>query len=212
MTAKLLRLGPIDVVQVTRYDRLRGPGRAVRRLHQEDFCQALGFAPNAKYEEEGGPTLAACHALLRQVSSLPAIDSRAFLSWQVANLLLRNADAHAKNLALVYHQDSGCRLAPFYDVVCTGVYQKLARRLPMRIGGATHSEGIAHRQWLDHARSLGVPGRFLLLLVSDVADRIEAALPRARTTFRERYGDSPILGRILHESRKQIRHTRRLLE
>ena len=34
---------------VERYDRLRQPDGSLQRLHQEDFCQALGDAPEYKY-------------------------------------------------------------------------------------------------------------------------------------------------------------------
>jgi len=54
---------------VERYDRV-GAGKDVRRLHQEDFCQALGRPPAAKYEFNGtgirGPSIADMFALVRQ--------------------------------------------------------------------------------------------------------------------------------------------------
>jgi serine/threonine-protein kinase HipA len=39
---------------IERYDRF-GTGKNPRRLHQEDFCQALGFGYDQKYQSEGGP-------------------------------------------------------------------------------------------------------------------------------------------------------------
>ena len=41
---------------VQRYD--RQPGVPGQRLHQEDFCQALGIVSEHKYQNEGGPGLA----------------------------------------------------------------------------------------------------------------------------------------------------------
>ncbi|GHT91773.1 hypothetical protein FACS1894116_00880 [Betaproteobacteria bacterium] len=41
-----------------RYDRALGPQGQRLRLHQEDFCQALGVVPEMKYQNEGGPNLA----------------------------------------------------------------------------------------------------------------------------------------------------------
>ncbi len=52
---------------IRRYDRI-STEVGVRRLHQEDFCQALGIPPEFKYEAEGGPSLAACFNLLRHSS------------------------------------------------------------------------------------------------------------------------------------------------
>ena len=53
--------GKRSYLLVDRYDRM-GTGNDVRRLHQEDFCQALGRPPAAKYEFNGtgtrGPSIA----------------------------------------------------------------------------------------------------------------------------------------------------------
>jgi hypothetical protein len=39
-----------------------------QRLHQEDFCQALGVVPEMKYQNEGGPDLAQCFDLVRRTT------------------------------------------------------------------------------------------------------------------------------------------------
>ena len=49
-------------VEITRFDRVAESGD-IQRLHQEDFCQALGFGPDRKYEADGGPSLADCVGL-----------------------------------------------------------------------------------------------------------------------------------------------------
>ncbi|MEO1610366.1 MAG: HipA domain-containing protein, partial [Pseudomonadota bacterium] len=63
---------------IKRYDRLEQQGKW-RRLHQEDFCQALGKLPSAKYENnqsgQRGPTLAGMFALTRQAYFYSGIDS-----------------------------------------------------------------------------------------------------------------------------------------
>ena len=50
---------------VERYDRLIDTQGHRQRLHQEDFCQALGVVPEMKCENEGGPDLAQCFDLAR---------------------------------------------------------------------------------------------------------------------------------------------------
>lgn len=50
---------------VTRYDRSIDAKSVAHRLHQEDFCQALGIPPEHKYAVEGGPTFRTGFALLR---------------------------------------------------------------------------------------------------------------------------------------------------
>ena len=51
------------------YDRVRDEDGTVWRLHQEDFCQALGVPSEKKYQSEGGPSLADCFELIRGASS-----------------------------------------------------------------------------------------------------------------------------------------------
>lgn len=59
---------------IKRYDRQINNQGQVARLHQEDFCQALGFGHERKYQEDGGPSFADCYQLVQEVSSDPAND------------------------------------------------------------------------------------------------------------------------------------------
>ena len=104
-----------------RYDRTLGSGGDTRRIHQEDFCQALAVAPEIKYTSEGGPTLGDCFALLRGVAARPAIDVLRLLDAVIFNLIVGNADAHGKNFSIL-HDAAGPRLAPLYDLVMTAAY------------------------------------------------------------------------------------------
>src|SRR5690606_19689296 len=98
------RVGTIDYLLVERYDRLVDAQGSVHRLHQEDFCQALGIASENKYPSEGGPGLKDCFALLRAASSRPVIDLAHLLDAVIFNLLIGNHDAHGKNFSLLYHE------------------------------------------------------------------------------------------------------------
>ena len=51
-------IADIPVIIVARFDRIR-VGRLVRRIHQEDMCQALG--KRQKYQQEGGPGILRHH-------------------------------------------------------------------------------------------------------------------------------------------------------
>ena len=57
---------------VARYDRATAADGHVQRLHQEDFCQALGLPPERKYAAEGGPSFKSSFDLLRRVATRPA--------------------------------------------------------------------------------------------------------------------------------------------
>ncbi len=87
---------------VERYDRAVGADGQVRRIHQEDFCQALGVPPETKYASEGGPTFKDCFALLRRIAERPAVDVLKLLDAVIFNAIAGNADAHGKNFSILY--------------------------------------------------------------------------------------------------------------
>jgi serine/threonine-protein kinase HipA len=55
-----------SAIVVSRYDRRTANGE-IRRIHQEDLCQALGVPPSKKYQNEGGPGPKEIVRLFRQV-------------------------------------------------------------------------------------------------------------------------------------------------
>lgn len=101
----------LEALVVERFDRQSG-----RRIHQEDFSQALGAEGNQKYQEIGGVVS------LRRVADVlrrhGALGDRARLArMTVAAVALGNLDMHTKNLGLLHPQGSDLSLAPAYDVV-----------------------------------------------------------------------------------------------
>lgn len=86
-----------------------------------------------KYQRDGGPGLRDLAVAIRRFSTRPAHDLQQLLTATIANVCLGNADAHAKNFALLSTPD-GRQLAPFYDVVSTEVYPALSPQLSMRVG------------------------------------------------------------------------------
>ncbi len=67
-------IGGQKFLQVERYDRRTDAAGAIRRIHQEDFCQALAMPPEWKYQQEGGPSLKQCFELVRVQSTAPGPD------------------------------------------------------------------------------------------------------------------------------------------
>jgi serine/threonine-protein kinase HipA len=98
---------------IERYD--RSENEPDRRLHQEDFNQALGYGGDAKYENEGHPGLAAIAALLRQQVSPQSVSQ--LLRLTTMSVAVGNLDMHAKNISVLHHPDGKHELAPAYDVV-----------------------------------------------------------------------------------------------
>lgn len=143
---------------VERYDRDL-TSDPIRRLHQEDFCQALGHPSDRKYEVEGGPSVSQSISLLREASAAPARDIPRLWQALVFNWLIGNCDAHGKNFSLLY--DSGSpTLAPLYDLVSTTAYSELTRRLAMGIDGARNIDEISDAAWNSLAGEVGVRASF----------------------------------------------------
>jgi serine/threonine-protein kinase HipA len=154
---------------VERYDRdvIADP---IRRLHQEDICQALGRPSELKYQAEGGPTFAETVELLRSVSTVPARDLPTFWRALAFNWLIGNCDAHGKNFSLLYDGDSPT-LAPLYDLVSTRRYPELTTRLAMSIDGAGDIGEVDGRAWEKLAGQAGYSRRFAADATKTMVDR-----------------------------------------
>ena len=155
---------------VERYDR-DVTADPIRRLHQEDVCQATGRPSDRKYQAEGGPGVADTVSLLRACSAVPAQDLATFWRALVFNWLIGNCDAHAKNFSLLY--DAGApTLAPLYDLVSTVVYPELTDRLAMSIDGARTIKEVNAEAWTILAAETGYSTRFARSEVNGLVARI----------------------------------------
>lgn len=155
---------------VARYDRdlTQEP---IRRLHQEDFCQALGKLYVEKYQHEGGPSIRDAMHLIDEHSAAPARDRQQLWLALAFNILIGNCDAHGKNYSLLYDSPAPS-LAPFYDLLSTAVYGELGTRLAMSIDGATHLEEVGGRAWKRLAADVGFAPRFLTQRMEPFAERV----------------------------------------
>jgi serine/threonine-protein kinase HipA len=142
------RIGDQEFLLVERYDRRRSANGVVR-LHQEDFCQALGIPTDHKYQAEGGPSPADCFALVRRATAVPAREVIKLLDYVALNFLVGNHDAHGKNYSLLYLPESpNAVLAPGYDVLSTFAYHRshsLTRKMAMSIGGEYRPDYVRAR-------------------------------------------------------------------
>ena len=140
---------------VERYDRVvTAPGHR-QRLHQEDFCQALGVVPEMKYQNEGGPDLTQCFDLVRRATRPSAPQVLRLFDYVIFNALIGNHDAHAKNFSLLY---SGMTpvLAPLYDTLSTAVYPALTPKMAMKIGSKYKFSEVQARHWDQFAEAAGL--------------------------------------------------------
>lgn len=161
---------------VTRYDRRFDANGQAHRLHQEDFCQALGIVPERKYAAEGGPTFTTGFDLLRRATTRPAGALLALLDAAVFNLIVGNADAHGKNFSLLY-QGAVASLAPFYDLLSTVAYPDLSPNLAMKIAKRATLEEIGQTTWAAFAEDIGLPASFVRRRVRELSDAVSRQVP-----------------------------------
>jgi serine/threonine-protein kinase HipA len=163
------RAGKRTYLLVQRYDRRYQSGRW-RRLHQEDYCQALGRPPSAKYESNKtgivGPTLKEMFASSRR--HMPPTEILRLLDMVIFNVLACNTDAHAKNYSVMI-RGNGVSLAPVYDVMCGEVWEHVTKNLVHKIGDSNSGEQLQAKHWQWFARESGLNPKQVLDRVSTLA-------------------------------------------
>jgi len=196
-----LQVAPVHIGQVAgqayllvqRYD--REPSTPPQRLHQEDFCQALGIPPEHKYQNEGGPDLAQAFELLRRVTRPSAPHLLRMLDQVVFNALIGNHDAHGKNFSLLYTRQ-GPGLAPLYDALCTAVYPHLTEKMAMKLGSKYCFDDLMPRHWEQFALAAGLSPAQVKKRVLDLAKRLPALASQNVARFEAQHHHHPILGQI----------------
>ncbi len=170
------------VLVVTRYDRLLRDGSVIR-VHQEDFCQALGVHPQSKYQSDGGPGIDDLAVLLREVVTGNAEgDVNALFRAAAFNWLLLGTDAHAKNYSLLLSGPQ-VRLAPLYDVASVAPYERYPSKLKLaqKIGGEYRAGHISRRHWERAAKSVRIDAERLLDDIIEMAERLPDTFASAIT-------------------------------
>ncbi len=171
VSAEIRRAEDQTFVLVERYDRKISGGR-ISRIHQEDFCQAMGVVTAHKYESESGPGFKQCFELLKQTDK-PAADRTTFAKYLILNYLVGNADAHGKNFSLIHDSNTSTKLAPLYDVVSIiDLYENLIQTMAMSIGGSFNSTDVNADSWKLLCKNIGFgfPAfkKILKTLVNDI--------------------------------------------
>ena len=191
---RILTLRGIPHYVSERYDRTLVAGKP-ERLHQEDFCQILSVDPERKYEGDGGPTAPQCFSALRRMRAA-ARDQLSFLDAILFNVLIGNADAHAKNYSVVYGKPGRPSFAPLYDLVCTAVYPELSREYAMKIGGDAAFDSVSRTSFVEMATLFHVSPKLVLGRLDDLAERIVPAAATLAETFVKEH-PSGIYGKIV---------------
>jgi len=178
--SELATLGDRDVLIIERFDR-RTAGGTYERIHQEDVCQALGIDPSraqghAKYESAGGPSFDDIAKLLQQWGRDAERELEALLRTVVFTVLIGNADAHGKNIALLHPDATSIELAPLYDVVPTALWPGLRTEAGMFVAGVKDLRRVRFDHLVDEAVRWPVPRARALAVARDTCDRVHGAL------------------------------------
>lgn len=179
---------PLFIIE--RYD--RKVEKHVKRIHQQDFCQAQGFVSEEKYEAKGGPSLKDNYNLIKSNVTITKRSKALFefLDWVCFNILIGNNDSHSKNISFLL-VDEKIELAPFYDLLCTAIYPKLKKNFSFKIGDRDDASRIGKNQFkmVDEELSLKVGtmarrarqmSERLMKNKDELATQIKSELPNAK--------------------------------
>lgn len=181
---------------VERYDRAVDADGHRRRLHQEDFCQALGTVPEMKYQNEGGPDLAECFDLVRRVTRPSAPQVLRLFDYVIFNVLIGNHDAHAKNFSLLYTSNAP-GLAPLYDSLSTAVYPTLTPKMAMKIGSKYKFSEVQARHWDQFADAAGLAKAPAKKRILELARSLPAAARRLQSALGRDFAGSRVIESII---------------
>jgi serine/threonine-protein kinase HipA len=195
---------------VERYDRLIDAHGHRQRLHQEDFCQALGVVPEMKYQNEGGPDLARCFELVRSATRPSAPQILRLLDYVIFNALIGNHDAHAKNFSLLYSGKAPV-LAPFYDTLSTAVYPALTPKMAMKIGSKYKFSEVQARHWDQFADSVGLTKAQAKRRILELAKSLPATARKLQSAPEHGFAGNAVVERINALIEQRCTLTTRLL-
>ncbi len=181
---------------VERYDRVVDAKGDRQRLHQEDFCQALGVVPEMKYQNEGGPDLAQCFDLVRHITRPNAPQILRLLDYVIFSALIGNHDAHGKNFSLLYSSKTPA-LAPLYDTLSTAVYPTLTPNMAMKIGGKYKFSEVQARHWDQFAEEAGLAKAQAKRRILELAKSLPLAARRLHADPERGFSGNALIERII---------------
>jgi serine/threonine-protein kinase HipA len=192
---KLHRVLDRAFLLVERYDRLIDAQGQRQRVHQEDFCQALGVVPEMKYQNEGGPDLAQCFDLVRSATRPSAPQVLRLLDYVIFNALIGNHDAHAKNFSLLYTSKTPV-LAPLYDALSTAVYPTLTQKMAMKIGSKYKFSEVQARHWEQFVEGAGFTKAQAKRRILELAKLLPAAARKLQSDPQNRFAGNAVVEQI----------------
>ena len=182
---------------IERYDRVM-ENQTLNRIHQEDFCQAIGLMPDQKYQGDGGyVSLKKCFEFIKNRSSYPQLDIIQMIKWVLFNFIVGNCDAHAKNLSMLIHKNGDYKLAPFYDILSTQVYGKdHSKKMAMKIGGDDSIKNMEKHRWEKFAKEISIPPFLLRELTWELNQSIQNNMDPLVQEIQAQWGTETIVKKL----------------
>ena len=161
----------------------------------EDFCSLLGLRPAAKYDTTWERIAKAVRDHVPGPQRLGTY--RQLVTTLLLTYALRNADCHAKNIALLYTSRADVHLSPAYDLLTTSVYAGFRHNPP-------GIEFMSKKTWLPGknlqkfiAATLGIQPKEQQQLVQAISDAVADVGPLVRQAMTQHPAFADIGKRML---------------
>lgn len=194
---------------IQRFDRVKFGNGKLKRVHQEDFCQALGISPEKKYQKEGGPSIKSCANLIDQVTNKPGLDKIKFLEIVIFNFLIGNNDAHGKNFSLALDTRS-IKLTSFYDLLSTEIYPQLNQEMAMKFGKHYLAIKLNKHDLSQLSEDLSIKPQLIQSKIIDLGNTIKKMFPKLYE-FKELNLQRELLDKILKVINRRTKFLEKLI-
>lgn len=161
----------------------------------EDFCSLLGLRPAAKYDTTWERIAKAVRDHVPGAQRLTAY--RQLAHTLLLTYALRNADCHAKNMALLYTSRADVHLSPTYDMLTTSVYAGFQHNPPgiEFMGKKTWFPGKNLQRFI--ATTFGIQPKEQGQMVEAISDAVADVGPLVRQAMAQHPGFVDIGKRML---------------
>lgn len=161
----------------------------------EDFCSLLGLRPAAKYDTTWERIARAVRDHVPGAQRLQTY--RQLATTLLLTYALRNADCHAKNLALLYTCRADVQLSPTYDMLTTSVYAGFQHNPPAIefMGKKTWAPGKNLQKFI--ASTFGIQPKEQQRMVEAISDAVADVGPLVRQAMAEHLAFEDIGKRML---------------
>ena len=193
------KYGEVSAFVIDRFDRkLIAEQQRVMRRHIIDGCQATNLPPSYKYErqhgDEGDGIYIRDGVSFVKLFNVKTTNAEAYqtqlIRWMTFNILVRNYDAHGKNISFFVGKQ-GLSLTPFYDLVNI---EAIIREIQARQADENANVAIATGMANHFAMSIGEYGAgsagnfnhpFTAYMLADFAQQFGISLPRLQLLMKQ---------------------------